>query len=63
MVITLLMSSMYGETIIKPVETYTFVKDSRNDFGKYISYSYSHIDSVIEVNGKSYTKKCLINLI
>ena len=31
MVIKLLMSSMYGKTIIKPVETYTIVKDNRDN--------------------------------
>ena len=44
-------------TIIKPVETDTIVKDSRDDFEKHISYSYTYIDSVIEVNDKSYSKK------
>ena len=48
---------MYGKTIIKPVETDTIVKDNRDDFEKYISYNYNYIDSVIEVNGKSYFKK------
>ena len=56
-VIKLLMNSMYGKTIIKPVETYTIVKDNRDDFEKYISYIYYYIDSVIEVNGKPYIKK------
>ena len=56
-VIKLLMNSMYGKTIIKPVETDTIVKDNRDDFEKYISYNYSYIDSAIEVNGKSYIKK------
>ena len=56
-VIKLLMNSMYGKTIIKPVETYTIVKDTREDSEKYISYSYNYIHSVIEVNGKFYTKK------
>ena len=37
MVIKLLMNSMYGKTIIKPVETDTIVKDNRDDFEKYIS--------------------------
>ena len=32
MVIKVLMNSVYGKTIIKPVETYTIVKDNRNDF-------------------------------
>ena len=34
MVIKLLMNSMYGKTIIKPVETYTIVKDNIYDFEK-----------------------------
>ena len=52
MVIKLLMNSMYVKTIIKPVGTYTIVKDNRDDFQKCISYNYNYIDSVIEVNGK-----------
>ena len=51
------MNSMYGKTIIKPVETYTIVKGNRDDFEKYISYNYNYIDSVIEVNDKVYIKK------
>ena len=39
------------------METYTIVKDSRDDSEKYNSYNYSYIDSVIEVNGKYYIKK------
>ena len=57
MVIQLLMNSMYGKTIIKPVGTNTIVKDNGNDFGKYISYNCKYIDSVIEVNGQLYIKK------
>ena len=57
MVIKLLMGSMYGKTITKPVGTYTIVKDSRDDFGKCISYNYNYIDSVIEVNGQFCNKK------
>ena len=53
MFIKLLMNSMYGNTIIKPVETYTIVKGDRNDFEKCISFNYNYMDSVIEVNGKS----------
>ena len=56
-VIKLLMNSMYGKTIIKPVETDTIVKDNKDDFEKYISYKYNYIDSVIEVNGTYYIKK------
>ena len=50
------MNSMYGKAIIKPVETYTIVKDNGDDFEKHISYNYNYIDSVIGVNGKSYIK-------
>ena len=39
MVINILMNSMYGKTIIKPVETYTIVKDNKDDFGKCISHN------------------------
>ena len=38
-VIKLLMNSVYGKTFIKPVETYTTVKDNMIDFGKYTSYN------------------------
>ena len=57
MVIKLLMNSMYGKTITKPVETYTIVKGNRDDFEQYISYNYYYIDSVIEVNVNFYIKK------
>ena len=47
MVIKLLMNSMYGKAINKPVGTYTIVKDNRDDFENCISYKYNYIDSVI----------------
>ena len=50
-VIKLLMNSMYGKTIIKPVETDTVVKDAKEYLENYISCNYNYIDSVIEVNG------------
>ena len=56
-VIKLLMNSMYGKPIIKPVETDTIVKYNRDDSEKYTSYNYNCIDSVIGVNGKLYIKK------
>ena len=56
MVIKLLMDSLYGKTIIKPVETDTIVKDHKDDFVKHISYNYNYIDSVIGVNDKPYIK-------
>ena len=63
MFIKLLMKSMYGKSISKPVETDTIAKDSGNDFGKYSSYNYNYIGSVLEVNCNSYLKKGFINLI
>ena len=63
-VIKLLMNSMYGKTVIKPVGTDTIIKSNRNDFEKCISLSYNYIDSVLEVNGRYHIKKlnqvCLI---
>ena len=52
-VIKLLMNSMYGKTIIKPVGTHTIVKGTRDYFENYIPYNYNYIDSVIEVNDKT----------
>ena len=52
MVIKVLMNSMYGKTIIKPIETGTIIKDNKYDFEKYISYNYNYIHSVLEVNGR-----------
>ena len=57
MVIKLLTNSMYGKITIKPLETDTTVKDNKDDFGKYVSYNYNYIGSVIEVNGTHYIKK------
>ena len=57
MVIKLLMISMYGKTIIKPVEADTVVKDNRDEFEQYISYNYNYIDSVIEVSGNFILKR------
>ena len=57
MVIKVLMNSMYGKTMIKPIETDTVIKNSQDDFGKYISYNYNYIYSVLEVNGRYYVTK------
>ena len=46
------MNAMYGKTIIKPVETDTIIKFSRNDFEKCISLNYNYTDNVLEVNGR-----------
>ena len=57
MVIKLFMNSMYGKTIIKPVETDTVVKDSQEEFENYISLNYNYIDYILEVNGIYYIKQ------
>lgn len=44
------MNSMYGNTMTKPAETDTIIKDNKDDFGKHVSYNYYYIDSVQEVN-------------
>ena len=56
-VIKLLVNSMYGETIIKPVETDTIIKDSRDGVEKYMSLNYNYIDYVLEINGRYYIKQ------
>ena len=53
---------MYGNTIMKPIETYTIVKDNRQYFGKHISYNYNCIDSAIEVNGQCLYQTSDINI-
>ena len=55
-VIKLLMNSMYGKTIIKPLETYTVVNFNKDVFEKCIYYNYNYIDSVIQFNGTYYIK-------
>ena len=44
-VIQLLVNSMYGQTIIKPVETDTIITYSRYDSEIYISLDYNYIDT------------------
>ena len=48
---------MHGKTIIKPVETDTISKGTREDFEKYISYNCNYIYSALEVKGIYYIKK------
>ena len=50
------MNSMYGKTIIKPIETDTITKDSQHDFEQYVSLNYNYSGSVLEVNGRYYIK-------
>ena len=56
MVIKLLMNSMYGKTITKPIETDTVVKDNQKDFEKSMSYNYDYIESVLKVDDIYYIK-------
>ena len=61
-VIKLLMNSMYGKTILKPVETDTVVVPEWR-FEKYINYNYNFIQSCIKVGDRYYVKKikCILN--
>ena len=56
-VIKLLMNSMHGETIIKPVGTDTIINNSRDDFEKCISFNYAYFGSFLEVNVRYYVKQ------
>ena len=56
-VLKLLMNPMYGNTVIKPVETDTVIEDSRNDFEKCCSLNGNYIDSVFETHGRYYINK------
>ena len=50
------MNSMYGKTILKPIETETVVvKD--NDYEKYVSYNYNFVYSAVKVGDRYYIKK------
>ena len=40
------MNTMYGKTIIKPVETDTILTYDRDCFEKHISFNYNYTDSV-----------------
>ena len=55
-VIKMMMSSMHGNTTIKPVETDSIIEHSRDDFEKCTSLKYNYIDNVLEVNGWYHMK-------
>ena len=57
MVIEVLMNSMYGKHIIKPVETDIIVKDNKDDFEKCISLNYKHTATVLEIKGRYYIER------
>ncbi len=58
LVIKEIMNSMYGKTILKPIETETVVK-TEHDYDKYISFNYNYIQSSIKVGDRYYIKKKL----
>ena len=51
-----LMNSMYGKTILKPIETETVVKH-KDEYDKYVNYNYNSIQSSIPVGNRYYIKK------
>ena len=50
------MNSMYGKTILKPIETETVVI-KENDYDKYVSYNYNFVYSSVKVGNRYYVKK------
>ena len=56
MVIKLLMNSMYGKTILKPIEVDTVTVPEWR-ISKYLDYNYNFIQSCIKVHDKYYVKK------
>lgn len=56
MVIKGLMSSMYGKTIFKPIETYT-VGIKEEDHNKYMNFNYKFIHSSVKVGDRYCVKK------
>ena len=50
------MNSMYGKTILKPIETETVVK-TEQDFDKYVCFNYNYIQSSIKVGDRYFIKK------
>ena len=56
MVVKELMNSMYGKTILKPIETETIVKQE-TDYHKYVSFNYNYIQSNVKVGDRYYIKK------
>ena len=54
MVVKELMNSMYGKTLLKPIETETIVKQY---YHKYVSFNYNYIQSSVKVGDRYYIKK------
>ena len=47
-------NSMYGNTILKPIETETVVK-KEDDYLKYVCFNYNYIQSSIKVGDRYYS--------
>ena len=56
MVVKELMNSMYGKTILKPIETETIVKQEKY-YHKYVSFNYNYIQSSVKVGDRYCIKK------
>ena len=56
MVVKELMNSMYGKTILKPIETETIVKQETY-YHKYVNFNYNYIQSSAKVGDRYYVKK------
>ena len=52
--ISSLMSSMYGETMIKPVAAYTVIQCNQAGLCTYILPSYNYVGFALEVKGRCY---------
>ena len=50
------MNSMYGKTILKPIETETVVK-KEVDYLQYVCFNYNYVQSSIKVGDRYYIKK------
>ena len=61
MVVKELMNSMYGKTILKPIETETIVKQEKY-YHKYVSFNYNYIQSSVKVGDRYYIKKIKVYL-
>ena len=57
MVVKELMNSMYGKTILKPIETETIVKHEKY-YLKYVSFNYNYIQSSVKVGDRYYVNIC-----
>ena len=56
------MNSMYGKTILKPIQTQTIIKAGVEAYSKYVSYNYNHIESITQVGDRYFIKNKKHNL-